>query len=106
MRKYKTVNEAADDISAKTKRAATPKTRPKRTPVQIRLDGELVVLDSGKSIWACEGHAKTAFQGHIENYCGSDAIEETKDDKKAADRVLYEYLVESGRVEFVPVKEA
>jgi hypothetical protein len=98
---YKTIKEAADALAARTKTLAVVKPRRKMVPVRIELDGKIIVTESGKCVWACEGHAKSAFQGHISDIISSWEIEEKTEGRNAL-RTVYEYLVESGRVQFVP----
>lgn len=107
---FATVKDAADHIAAATAPMDPPKKRKNRVPVRIRLDGKFVKLASGKSIWNCEGHAKVALQGHVNGFVYFANIEEITDEERRRDdvrtaRVVYEYLVESGRAEFVPYED-
>lgn len=103
-----TVKKMADIICRETGTLPAPKTRPKRVPVHIEMDGRLVKLNSGKSVWAYEGAAKCALRDHLKDRLASieraDGVE-WNDPGKIKDDDLYGYLVESGRVRFVPLVE-
>jgi hypothetical protein len=100
---YKTIKDAADAVASKTNTLSVVKSRRRMVPVRIEMDGKIIITESGKSVWACEGHAKSAFQGHISDIISHWEIEEKTEDRDAR-RTVYEYLVESGRVRFVPAE--
>lgn len=62
-----------------------------RTVWRIKVDGKLVTLNSGKSVWKRIGDAKNALRNHCEGI-----INYSLDP--------YAALVSSGRVEFVAVE--
>ena len=39
--------------------------RQQNRPVRIRLNGQIMVLASGKSLWKTEGNAKSALRNHL-----------------------------------------
>lgn len=107
--KYKTVLDAANDIAFHTRRMEVVKEKRKTVPCRIRMDGEFVVLDSGKSLWNCEGHAKNALRNHLDGYLSYDDFKESRDElniHQDSTDLVYDYLIKSGRVEFVPVGAA
>ena len=82
----------------------------KRKPTRIKIDGEYIKTDSGKTIWAMPGHAKSALRNHVEGvlrryaYKHRETFGSPYNLTTNYEDVVINRLIDEGRLEYVEVE--
>ncbi len=82
----------------------TDKLKKHKTPVQIKVNGQAIVLSSGKSIWNGIGNAKNALINHCSYFRRTFLQKHNSYYQKDLWNEFLDYLQERGILEFVELK--
>jgi hypothetical protein len=96
------ISEADAQNFLATFKPKTLKKRKNRIPYRIKIYGEFIQVNSGKTVWACLGHAKTALHNHWDVWRHQTG---KRDIPASVYYQFLEYLQDREILEFIPCPE-